>query len=198
MGYDYSFGRQRRGNIALLRELGRALGFHVHVVEQVLIDHTPVSSTSIRQKVQQGDLAGARILLGRDYQICGTVVRGKDRGGRMLGFPTANLVVVDELLPKQGVYAVHVVVDDRTYPGVTNIGYNPTFGDTALSVETHILDFQGDLVGRTIKVSFIERLRDEKAFSGVEELAAQIRRDVALARKILEASSRQDRPRPAA
>ncbi len=186
VGYDYSFGHKREGNIDLLERLGREFGFLVHVVEPVRIDDLLVSSTSIRERVQDGDLAGARTLLGRDYQVCGTVIRGKNRGGRLLGFPTANLRLMDELLPKQGVYAVRVLLNGRVLNGVTNIGFNPTFGDGALSVETHILDFDEDLLGRTIRLDFVQRLRDEMTYGSVEELAAQIHRDAEDARRVLE------------
>jgi len=112
-------------------------------------------------------------------------VRGRDRGGRLLGFPTANLVLMEELTPKPGVYATEVWVDGRRYQGATNIGYNPTFRNGVLSVETHLIDFSGDLYGKTLQVRFIKRLRDEKAFSGPQELAAQIQKDVQRAREIL-------------
>jgi len=185
VGYDYSFGHNRRGNIAMLREMGRDLGFIVHVVEPVRVQDTLVSSTMIRRLVEQGDLATTRILLGRNYQISGTVIKGKNRGGRLLGFPTANLRPVDALIPKRGVYAVTVLADDRLYEGVTNIGFNPTFGDEALSVETHLLDFSGDLVGKTIQVNFIQRLRDEMTYPNVEALSAQIAQDIIEARRLL-------------
>lgn len=184
VGYDYAFGYAREGNISLLREMGDRLGFAVHVVEPVRLDHTLVSSTSIRKMVQEGNLSGAKDLLGRDYQICGKVVRGMNRGGKLLGFPTANLELVDELIPKRGVYAVKVLVDDKTYYGLTNIGYNPTFGQGPFSVETHILDFSGDLLGKTVRVNFIERIRDEKAFETVKDLERQITQDVFRAREL--------------
>ena len=186
VGYDYSFGHKREGNIELLRELGTRAGFKVHIVEPVSVDHTLVSSTSIRRLVQKGELAEAKKLLGRDYQMCGKVVKGKNRGGRQLGFPTANLDVVDELTPKVGVYAVRVHIEDQIYDGLTNIGYNPTFGNNKLSVETHILDFSGDLLGKTIKIDFIERLRDEKTFDTVKDLADQIGRDILRARDLFQ------------
>ena len=129
-------------------------------------------------------LAEAKVLLGRDYQVCGTVVKGKDRGARLLGFPTANLELVDELTPKLGVYAVRVLIDDKIYNGLTNIGYNPTFGNNAFSVETHVLDFSDDLVGKTIRVNFVERLRDEKTFRSIEDLSEQIKKDARKAREI--------------
>jgi riboflavin kinase/FMN adenylyltransferase len=186
VGYDYTFGHQRTGNIDLLLRMGEDLGFQVHVVQPVLIGSRVVSSTSIRELVRAGDLSEARILLGRDYQISGTVVKGKNRGGRLLGFPTANLELLDELIPKDGVYAVQVIIDQHKYNGVTNIGHNPTFGQGPLSIETHILDFSGDLVGRTITIQFMKRLRPEKTFKSIEELARQIDQDVKAARGLLE------------
>jgi riboflavin kinase/FMN adenylyltransferase len=124
------------------------------------------------------------VLLGRDFEVQGTVVKGRGRGGRLLGFPTANLNPHGELLPKKGVYAVKLVIDDASYMGVTNVGVNPTFGDTGLTVETHVLDYSGDLLGKTIKVHFIKRLRDEKAFKNLEELSDQIAHDIAQAREV--------------
>ncbi|MBW1797927.1 MAG: bifunctional riboflavin kinase/FAD synthetase, partial [Deltaproteobacteria bacterium] len=184
VGYDYTFGRNREGNIEFLKEMGSLSGFAVHVLEQVNIDQTPVSSTSIRNMIREGNLSEAKRLLGRDYQICGTVVKGKNRGARLLGFPTANLQLVDELTPKVGVYAVEVLIDDQVYCGLTNIGYNPTFEDNQFSVESHILDFSRDLLGKTIRVNFIERLRDEKTFASIEDLSEQIGKDVLRARKL--------------
>jgi len=186
VGYDYTFGHNRQGDTNLLQEMGEELGFRVHVVKPVYIENTLVSSTSIRRYVQEGNLAKAKMLLGRNYQVSGTVIKGQNRGGRLLGFPTANLQIVDELIPKGGVYAVTVTLNGETYFGVSNIGYNPTFGNNALSIETHLLDFSGDLLGRIIKINFIMRLRDEKKFSGVEELIAQINLDIKQAKAIFE------------
>ena len=184
VGYDYSFGHKRAGDIDLLKKMGDELGFKVHMVDKILLDETVVSSTTVRNLVQDGNLSEAKKLLGRHYQVCGTVIKGKNRGGRLLGFPTANLKLVDELTPKLGVYAVKVLIGENTYNGLTNIGFNPTFGNNAFSVETHILDFSGDLVGETIRVNFIERLRDEKTFKSVDELAEQIKKDTIRAREL--------------
>lgn len=184
VGYDYSFGNKRQGNVSLLREMGNTLGFRVHVTGPIHLDDAVISSTSIRRFVQQGNLVDAKKFLGRDYQIGGTVVKGKGRGGRLLGFPTANLKPIDELIPKRGVYAVIVRIDDKDYCGVTNIGYNPTFGDDTLSVETHILDFSENIVGRKIKVRFIQRLRDEMTFGDVKELSDRIAQDIEQAREL--------------
>ena len=186
VGYDYTFGHMRQGDVSLLREMGDKLGFRVHVTGPIHLDDAVVSSTSIRKFVQQGNLIDAKKFLGRDYQIYGTVIKGKGRGGRLLGFPTANLKPVDELIPRRGVYAVTVRIDDKNYCGVTNIGYNPTFGDDALSVETHLLDFSENIVGKMIKIRFIQRLRDEKTFSDVKELSEQITQDVEQARELMQ------------
>jgi riboflavin kinase / FMN adenylyltransferase len=185
VGYDYTFGAGREGNIELLESMGKALDFKVHVVPPVYVENILVSSTSIRNLIQEGKLHEAKKLLGRDYQIGGTVIKGKNRGGRLLGYPTANLALIDELVPKRGVYVVKVLVADRIHDGLTNIGYNPTFGEGAFSVETHILNFQDDLLGKKIHIKFIERLRDEKTFASLEDLVAQIERDIARAIEIL-------------
>ena len=187
VGYDYTFGHKRKGDINLLQEMANHLGFAVHVVEPVRINHTLVSSTSIRKLVQEGNLLESKKLLGRDYEVCGTVIKGKNRGARLLGFPTANLALIDELTPKVGVYAVRVLIEDESYNALTNIGYNPTFGDNVFSVETHILDFSGDLLNKTIRVNFIERLRDEMTFETTKDLADQISQDVLRARELFSA-----------
>ena len=184
VGYDYTFGHERRGDISLLGEMGDELGFKVHIVEPVYIDRRLVSSTSIRKLVREGDFSLAEAFLGRHYQICGTVIKGDDRGGRLLGFPTANLKVVDELIPRMGVYAVTVQGEGKIHNGVTNIGTNPTFGDHALSVETHLLDFSGDLLGKTIRINFLQRLRDEKTFNSIKELSDQIAEDILVAKAL--------------
>jgi riboflavin kinase/FMN adenylyltransferase len=185
VGYDYTFGHNREGNISLLREIGDRMGFAVHLVGPVHVNHTLVSSTSIRTLIREGRLDAAKVLLGRSYQLQGTVVKGHNRGGKLLGFPTANIQVRDELLPKVGVYAVIVLIDGDAYAGVTNIGYNPTFHDQALSVETHVLDYSGELTGRPIRINFVKRLRDEKKFPGIKELVDQIHQDIEQAREVL-------------
>lgn len=186
LGYDFSFGKKGLGDVELLTSKAESHGFKIKDVGPVIVDGRPVSSTRVRQVVHQCDLAAARRLLGRHYRIAGQVMTGHGRGGRLLGFPTANLRVVDELLPGPGVYAVLVELGDgRLIMGANNIGNNPTFDDGALSVETHLLDFEGDLYGRDIKVHFVEHLRPEMRFNSPEELGAQIAKDVAKAREIL-------------
>jgi riboflavin kinase / FMN adenylyltransferase len=191
VGYDYAFGRNREGNIPLLKKMGDNLGFLVHLVEPIRIDRTLVSSTSIRRLVQEGKMAEAKTLLGRDYQVEGTVVIGHQRGGRLLGFPTANLRIEDELLPKTGVYAVIVIIGGKAYHGVTNVGFNPTFHNHALAVETHVLDYSGDLVGKRIKVKFLSRLRGEKSFGDIRELSEQISKDIEDAEEVFAVLSKK-------
>lgn len=186
IGHDFTFGRKGLGDADLLRAKAGDLGFEVHEVGPVLVEGRAVSSTRVRQVVKDCDMASARHLLGRHYQVAGQVVAGRGRGGRLLGFPTANLKVVDELVPGPGVYAVLVERSDgHKVMGVNNIGSNPTFEDGGLNVETHLLDFEGDLYGEDIILHFVEHLRPEKRFSGPVELAAQIGRDVEQARQAL-------------
>jgi len=189
VGYDYAFGRNREGNIPLLKALGEKLGFMVHLVGPIHVDQVPVSSTSIRRLIQEGRLGEAKTLLGRDFEVEGTVVQGHNRGARLLGYPTANLIPEDELLPKTGVYAVTVLVRGKSYNGVTNVGYNPTFRDKTLSVETHILNFSEDIVEEKIKLTFLHRLRGEKAFKSVTDLTDQISRDICDAQEWFEDGS---------
>ncbi len=189
IGYDYTFGRKARGNREMLMALGEQYGFQVHTVGPLPgPDGEVTSSTRIRDLVQQGEVEKVPPLLGRYYRIAGQVVRGRDRGGRLLGFPTANLRLVDELIPKTGVYAVRVTHEGQTYNGVANIGYNPTFGDVGLSVEVHCFDFSQSIYDQDIRVDFIARVRDEKKFSGPEDLARQIQKDCQLAKDVLSES----------
>ncbi len=185
IGYDYHLGKGRAGNFETLTELGKKHGFTVDRLNPVSIGDAVVSSTRIRDLVQAGHVWAARPLLGRFYQIKGEVVHGMNRGGRLLGFPTANLKLVDELFPKPGVYAIWVEIDNEVHMGVANIGKNPTFGNDALSVEAHILDFKGDIYGKDIRVHFVQRIRDEKKFSGIDELKDRIAKDIELGRQIL-------------
>ena len=186
VGYDFAFGHKGLGDLELLGAKAERYGFGLRVVGPVLVDGRPVSSTRVRQEVASGQMAAARELLGRHYQVRGSVISGHGRGGRVLGFPTANLKVSDELLPGPGVYAVLVELEDgRLLMGANNIGDNPTFDDGGLNVETHLLDFQGDIYGQRIRLHFVERLRGEKRFESPDELKAQIGRDVELAIAVL-------------
>jgi riboflavin kinase/FMN adenylyltransferase len=132
-----------------------------------------------------GKVNEAQKLLGRHYQIRGIVTTGRNRGGRLLGFPTANIILHDELCPKTGVYAVTVECRNSRHKGVANIGYCPTFGDQVFSVEVHILDFNENIYDQKIRVNFVQRIRDEKKFSNISELSDQIKKDIVKTRKIL-------------
>ncbi len=186
VGYDYAFGKGRQGNIDFLRARGRELGFPVTVVEAHYENGMLVSSTKIRELVTEGRMVDARRLLGRCYQIHGEVQRGRQRGGRELGFPTANLKISEEdLCPKKGVYVTQVVYGGKVFGGVSNIGYNPTFGENKLVAETHIFDFNSDIYGHPIKINLLRYLRGEKKFDTVADLVAQIKMDIVTARQVL-------------
>jgi len=188
VGEDYTFGKNREGNLEGLQQFAERLGFEVVVTDWIRMPGTltgRISSTKIRALVGDGRMRKARKLLGRYYQIRGTVNRGRDRGGKLLGFPTANITLQDELCPKTGVYAVTVESGGAHHHGVANIGYSPTFDDNIFTVEVHLLDFDRDIYGTQIRVNFIQRIRNEKKFNGIEELSEQILRDIEVARDIL-------------
>ena len=177
VGEHFRFGRGRSGDLKALRALGRELGFAVRGVSPVLCQGLPISSTRIREAVARGDVGSAREMLGRPYSIDGDVGRGDGRG-RSLGVPTANLEPRNELLPRRGVYAGRCRSGGREWPAVANVGYRPTFGSGALVVEAHLIGFQGNLYGSSLRLAFLERLRDERAFPDAAALRAQIRSDV--------------------
>lgn len=188
VGQDYTFGNRREGNVEILKQYAAEMGFQVIVAEWIqssTSDDDRISSTAIRELVMDGQMERASKMLGRNYQIRGSVAHGRDRGGKLLGIPTANINLHDELCPKVGVYAVIVEYDGIRYPGVANIGYSPTFDDHIFTVEAHILDFQKNIYGERIKVNFVQRLRDEIKFSGIPQLIDQIDQDIAAARTIL-------------
>ncbi|MGE5663817.1 MAG: bifunctional riboflavin kinase/FAD synthetase [Deltaproteobacteria bacterium] len=181
VGYDFTFGRNRTGTPAALSEMGRDLGFDVEVVPPLLRGGAIVSSSRIRELLLAGRVREAGELLCRPYRISGPVVTGAGRG-RKLGFPTANIQFAQELVPLPGVYVVEAEVDAKRRPGVANVGFNPTFGENSLGVEVHLLDFEGDLYGKPVSVFFRDRIRDERKFKSVDELARQIAKDVQYAR----------------
>ncbi len=187
VGHEWSFGKGRAGNLALLDRLGERLGFEEVGVPAVGVEGEIVSSTLIRAAVEQGDLARAGRLLGREFAILGTVVAG-EQVGRGIGFPTANLSAHNEQFPPNGVYAVEARLEGRARPGVVNIGTRPTVhpGSVERVLELHLLDFTGDVYGEEIEVAFRKFLRAEQKFAGLEELRAQIGRDVAEARAALD------------
>ncbi len=187
VGHDFSFGKARRGDPALLAARAAQHGVSLEVVAPVSVDGMVASSTKVREFVLEGRMDGARLLLGRDFSLSGEVVRGAGRG-RGLGIPTANLRVREELLPLTGVYAARAHVGGAVHQAVVNIGSNPTFVlEGALSVEAHLLDFGGDLYGEVLIVDLVQRLRGEERFPGAEALKVQIGHDIQRARELLRA-----------
>ena len=180
VGRNCRFGHARDGDTRLLEAIGSRLGFSVTVVPPVEVSGETVSSSAIRTAVDDGDVAKARAMLGRPFALSGEVVRGQGRG-RLLEFPTANMAVENEAIPRRGVYVTETVVFASRFPSITNVGMRPTFGGTSLTVETHLIDADENLYGERIEVRFLARLRDEKAFSGPAELSDQIARDQAAA-----------------
>lgn len=184
---DFHFGRNGKGNVDYLLHLGKKLGLEVMVLPPVVINGCVVSSTLIRELLLAGRVEQAQKMLGRPFGLQGRVIKGKGIGARILKCPTANLKVHSQLLiPANGVYAVVVLLNQRKYAGMMNIGTCPTFGEQKRSVEVHILDFNGDLLGKTLAVEFIARLRAERKFKSVPLLRRQIAIDEQHTRKVLQ------------
>ena len=179
VGANFVFGHKRGGNVELLRKLGAELKFTVHGMAALSLDGRAVSSTRIREAIRAGELDGVSQMLGRAYSLAGPVVRG-DGVGHKLGFPTANLDATGLALPPHGVYAVHADAGGKTYRAVLNIGLRPTLQNPQpqLRVEAHLIDFAGELYGREVEVTFVDRLRPETRFPSLAELRAQIARDI--------------------
>jgi riboflavin kinase / FMN adenylyltransferase len=187
IGHDFHFGRNREGTGALLQSLGAELGFVAHVVEPITEGALAISSTRVRKALADGDLPLVRTLLGRRFDVDGMVIQGHQRG-RTLGFPTANLAMPSEAVPRDGVYAVRAEVlgDSHValYGGVANLGTRPTFR-AGRSIEAHLFDTDRDLYGRTLRLTFIARIRDERRFDSIDALRTQIQHDAHDARAAL-------------
>jgi riboflavin kinase / FMN adenylyltransferase len=180
LGAHFAFGRGKRGDLALLGRLSAECGFSAEAVEEVLHEGRPISSTRIREALAQGDVALARALLGRDYEIDGIVARG-DRVGRRIGYPTINLAPENELFPADGVYVSRIEIRSfgRLFDSVTNIGRRPTvYEDFATTIETYVLDFNANVYGERVRLFFLDRLREERKFPSVMALTEQIGRDI--------------------
>jgi len=178
VGYNFRFGSGAKGDIDFLKNMSEKHGFILVVVPPVSLDDNVVSSSLIRRCIKNGQIEDANRYLGKPYSICGQVVHGHGRG-KKLGFPTANLRFSHKkVIPKFGVYMTRVYIDKEKFWGVTNIGKNPTFDNEGIYLESHLIDYSGDLYGKKIRVEFLKRLRDEKAFSSVEDLQNQVYRDI--------------------
>jgi riboflavin kinase/FMN adenylyltransferase len=176
VGANFLFGHGRSGNFSLLRTLGARYGFRADKIDPVRYKDFVVSSTRIRRLVSEGRMDEAGALMGHPYYVDGSVVHGRGRG-REIGVPTANLVTENELIPPHGVYATTLTVNGIVHAGLTNIGVRPTFGESERAIETHLLGYAGDLYGRQVRLSFVQRLRDERRFPDVDALRAQIDAD---------------------
>ncbi len=179
VGHPYAFGNQRKGNVEMLRSLGNELGFRVDTISPFNINGEIVSSSLIRQSIQEGKLNKVSQLLGRTYSIGSHVIRGQGLGAK-LGFATANLDIHSLVLPPRGVYAVEVKLNGEKRLGLANLGVRPTFEDQnpQMNMEVHILNFQGDLYGQWLEVFFLDKIRDEIRFKSPQELSGQIKRDI--------------------
>jgi riboflavin kinase/FMN adenylyltransferase len=185
IGHNYTFGRGKKGNAKLLRRRGRKYGFGVSVVRYAKVGGEIVSSSRVRQSVTAGKVGETASMLGRAYHIDGLVIKGAGRGTSLLNTPTANLATENELMPKEGVYAVRVSLDGHTYDGVANLGRNPTFKEGKMSYEVHIFNFHRNLLDHGLRLHFIKRIRDEKKFSCIEDLYDHIKIDIDTAKEIL-------------
>ena len=177
LGKGFAFGKNRGGNIELLRRMSAELGFFADEVEEVCLRGKRISSSRVRESLFEGKVNLARRMLGRPYGVEGQIIHG-DRRGRAIGFPTANLKPKNRVIPKFGVYATATLIEGVWRRSITNVGVRPTFaGDREPSIETYVFDFQGDLYGDVLRVRFLHRIRDERKFGGIEELKAQIGKD---------------------
>jgi riboflavin kinase/FMN adenylyltransferase len=176
-GPNFYFGRNRAGSITVLRGFCAASQLSLDVIPPVIVDEQLVSSSVIRSLIEAGDLTESVRLLGHPYRMSGTVERGAERG-RQLGFPTANLTDLANLVPGHGVYAAIVHVDGRRFSAAVNVGPNPTFGEASRKIEAHLLDFHGDLYGKMLDVDVLRRIRDVRRFASVDELKLQLARDI--------------------
>lgn len=191
VGADFVFGHQRSGNVVLLQKLGAELNFTMHGIAAVALDGQIVSSTRVREAIRTGDFDAASQMLGRHYSLAATIVTG-DQVGHQLGFPTANLATTGFVLPPNGVYAAQATVGGQTHHAVVNLGHRPTLRQPTpqLRVEVHLLDFDGQIYGQEMEVTFATRLRAEMKFPSLEALREQIGRDVTAARKLMGPSPR--------
>jgi riboflavin kinase/FMN adenylyltransferase len=186
IGYDHKFGKNRSGDFKLLENMKVQYGYRMEEITKETLDDIGISSTKIRQAIAEGDIKLANELLGNNYTLSGTVVRGL-QNGRKLGFPTANIQVNDEykLIPKTGIYAVHVHYSGVKYAGMLSIGYNPTFEGKEQTIEVNILDFNKDIYGESLTLEFVDFIRNEKKFESIDALVEEIKNDEKVTRKTI-------------
>ena len=184
VGFNFAFGKDRSGGLEFLKKQGKEKGFDVYAVPPVVVEGEIVSSSLIRKLLEKGEVKKANKFLGRHYYLEGIVIHG-EQIGRKIGFPTANIITENELMPKLGVYASYTKLNGKDLPSITNVGYKPTFGSDKIIVETYIFDFNREIYGELIQVKFVEFIRPEKKFSGVAELIDEIKSDCKQCKKML-------------
>jgi riboflavin kinase/FMN adenylyltransferase len=185
LGRDLRFGCARQGDAEDLIRWGNELGFSVGIVDPILVQGNRISSSRIRQLIEQGCVDEVQPMLGRYHFISGTVISGHRRG-RTMGFPTANLATATELLPQDGIYATILELQNRCWLSVSSVGHNPTFGEGSRTIEAYILDFAKDIYGESVKLSFVQRIREERSFAQIEDLVTQMHEDVQAARAVFD------------
>ena len=187
IGYNHHFGRNREGSVDNLQELAELYSFNIHSVEPCLLNDHSISSTKIRDSISKGNMVLANSYLGYNFTLTGIVVKGKGRG-RGIGFPTANISVQNKnkIIPCNGVYAVNIIHDKTKIKGMLNIGKNPTFSNTTLSIEVHLFDFNQDIYDQSISLEIVKRIRNEIKFSSVDDLKKQLQIDKVTALNILD------------
>lgn len=188
VGDDFRFGYQRRGDVSMLRDYAKGRGARVISIEMIHLNGIPCHSSEIRTRILSGDIHTATQLLGRPFALHGTVARGEGRG-RVLGYPTANLIWQNGVVPKNGVYATITRIKHKVIPSITHVGHRPTFSGQRLSIETHLFQSMENLYGESLEVFFIQRIRDEHSFPSITDLQEQIRKDIEKARNILHNNS---------
>lgn len=184
-GADFRFGAKRAGDRAFLEKIGEDPGFHVEIVDLLQEGGEKFGSSAVREAIKEGNMTGAAKMLGRPWSVTGSIAEGQ-KLGRNLGFPTANLTLGEIIEPRYGVYATRARIDGKEFGAVSNFGRRPTVGSDAPLLETHLFDFDGDLYGKTLEVAFVDFIRDEQKFDGLDALKAQIAKDCEQARKILD------------
>lgn len=183
VGHDFTFARNKEGNVKVLKELGHEYGIEVEIVQPIKINGIRVSSTFIRELISEGRIDEIPQYLGTPYVIEGEIIHGK-ANGRKMGYPTANISLKDQIIkPKNGIYASRVIIDGKKYFGATNVGMNPTVNGKYLSIETNILDFDEDIYGKRVRIEFLEKIRDEKKFESLDELKKQLDLDTGFVRQ---------------
>ena len=183
VGHDFTFARNKEGNVKVLKELGHEYGIEVEIVQPIKINGIRVSSTFIRELISEGRIDEIPQYLGTPYVIEGEIIHGK-ANGRKMGYPTANISLKDQIIkPKNGIYASRVIIDGKKYFGATNVGMNPTVNGKYLSIETNILNFDEDIYGKRVRIEFLEKIRDEKKFESLDELKKQLDLDTGFVRQ---------------